>query len=361
MKLLGPKSEAFRQSVVTHQPDISADESLVLNYALSDKIPSNIATSFIKKVAKLYGSGIPYPTVRNACLAIAVRFLYPISFESKSEHYKLEATKALSHKLGCPAEIGESDIFGSLLLAQLAIMENLPGSEVLIHLQGCMSMLTYVSNNRRGSISAEMLQHFDFLILDIADYIEPLISLHWITTLDRLAIGRRSVFARRVEFFELIPGALPSSHLAVIYTLAFLLRSSVAVIRHMARIQESPGWLINGILSIKSQIQDFDFLIALDELCQPEAQINATDHLFPLQCLTCIRLLIAIFSASSILQGTASSDSVHCAKIIVSHYRSLSVTNPQLLSVPEASNISQADILVCGGICLPYLESPHRK
>ena len=129
----------------------------------------------------------------------------------------------------------------------------------------------------------------------------------------------------------------------------------------MAENQESFPWLINGLCDIGSQVQDREFLVALDELCQPEVQNTEADHLFPLQCLTCIRLLIEIFNAPSILQAISKPESAHSAKIVISHYRSLSIMHPSLMPVPEASNISHADILVCGGICLPFREVPHRN
>lgn len=212
------------------------------------------------------------------------------------------------------------------------------------------------------TIPAEMLQYFDLLVLDIADYVEPLTALQWMSSLDRLAFDGQSVFRRRIEFFQQIPGYLPSVHLAVVYSLAFLLRSSVAVLRQVIRQpKDGPRWLNNGLNDIRAQVKDFEFLHALDQLCQPEIIGGNVDHLFPLQCLTCIRLLITIFDATTILEGICCPIAAHTGKIVISHYRSLWKMYPDTAPVLEASNISYSDLLVCDGLSLPSNEVPERK
>lgn len=120
-------------------------------------------------------------------------------------------------------------------------------------------------------------------------------------------------------------------------------------------------WLNNGLKDIRTQVQDAEFLRAVDQLCQPEMVGREVDHLLSLQSLTCIRLLITIFSATTILDGICCPIAAHTSKIVISHYRSHSKRESHVAPVLEASNISHTDLLVCGGLCLPCNEAPERK
>lgn len=166
----------------------------LLQYAFSDSIPSNGTTSFIKKIASLYGPEIPHSAIRHACLAIAARILPPNGSEERSATYKCRALGALRGKLNNPADLNDADMFAALLVAQLAIMENRPGVEMMHHLQGCMAMLLFLSEKSAGSVPEEMLQYFDLLVLDVADYVERLTALQCMSSLYHLAFDGQSSF-----------------------------------------------------------------------------------------------------------------------------------------------------------------------
>jgi len=283
------------------------EEQDLLKYAYSDDIPKNVTTVFIKKAASLLGPDIPYPAIRHACLAIAVRFLMPIDALVRSRIHELKAIEALSRTITNPSSIRDADVFAALLLAQFSIMDNRPGRDIVAHLNGCISLLDSLSKYSNDSISNSILQHFDFLVFDIADYVEPLTALRWMSSIDRLAFGGQHVFRRRVEFFRHAPGLFSAENSAVVHTLSFLLRSSVAIIRHVGLasipLVNADDWLPYAIEDIKRQLDDAEFLQNLDQFSQPDKIGRDVDDLFPLQCLTCIRILRTIFESPTIREG----------------------------------------------------------
>jgi len=285
---------------------------------LSEELPKNATTTFIKRAASLLGPDVYCPALKHSCLALAFRFLTRFHSLERSKFHKYKAVQHLRSVIGSPECIFESDVFGAILLAQLSIMDEcLPGAEILMHMNGCISMLEMMAANTK-SISEEMRQYFDLLVFDLMAYVEPLTALRWMCSLDRLVFVRQSTFKRRAAFFRITPhGGLPDDHSAVLHTLAFLLRSIVAIIREFCGGTFSPTEsrdLLRFAEDIKLQAQDPQFLRALVTFAESDIFANlGVDDQFPLQCMACIRLLISSFDTSTVLDAIPALVAEHAA------------------------------------------------
>lgn len=344
------------------RPDI--EDFVLLQSALSEELPKNATTIFIKRAASLLAPDVCFPALLHSCLALAFRFLTSFQSLERSNFHEHKAAEHLASITGNPEGILEADVFGALLLAQLSFMDNRPGSETLTHMNQCISMLEKRAMHTT-SISEGLLQHFDLLVFDLVDSVEPLTALRWICSLDRLAFGRQSTFKRRVEFFRNIPsGGFPEEYSAVLHTLAFVLRSFIAIIREFCSgsplLNEIREWVGYGIEDIKRQAQDPQFLRALDTFSESDTFNKlGVDDLFPIQCMACIRLLVSCFDFPTVLESFAAPVAERAA-LIVTYYRSFRKSRKQVEPVFETSNITFQDILISSGIFLNASEAPCR-
>ena len=330
---------------------IDWSDSSLLQKIYSYDFPSKIMTSFLQMSISLPMND--HQGLRHAALAIA-SYLLPGSLLSmhRCESHKDKALKALQRTVTNPSN---SDIFATLLLAKLANLEKDGVSEALVHLEGCISIVHHISTHSKESFTTDMLQAFNWLLLDVADYLEPLASWQLISKANQVL--PQMTFSRLSKFFEIYAGPLLGGPRAMLCTLGFLLRTCVAVTQRRLseeRLDEDVEQKI--IRDIEAQLDDAEFLQALHKLDVGPM----IDPQFPVQCRRCVWLLVAILKHPTIWEGFNDPSVTQMAKIVISHYRSLA-TQRQRFPIVDSMNISYIDLLLCGGLALKSHETPERK
>jgi hypothetical protein len=322
VKLPGPKATArLPPSRIPPLVDVAnAEDALLLEYAYSECSLDVVALTMI------YGPTIQFDSVRHAFLALAAANIDNAQFSRKSERHKQLACNALTKNLKTPSTISSGDVFASFCLAILAsrTLGEACEPEIFVHLQGGMSMLTYLLEVSKRTCNVDILvlnaNQSVFLLTYYPNSClgsSPQSKLPW----GRTTFGQRtqSIFRWGLNApprakFVLDPGSLLSIH----QTLYYLILNSFCCI-YRAAIQEK-NQLRNEIdlasvremlQLIRNELHDPEFQRALtaselsyqglpsNAVRKPEDIIRESQS----RALQSVHLLAAILGAQSIAHG----------------------------------------------------------
>ena len=378
MKLPGPKAAA-QLSVLRPVPTaidavISAEDVLLLEYTYSDRLRSNSFSPIIKQLGVEYGAAIPFTSLRHAIMALAAQELPVVQFGEKLKYHMQEARGALRRSITTPEVLCDADAFAACLLALIACDEG-NVAESMIHAQGSMAIMKFLSDNAARKPLSNILNVFGPFISNTANYYYgqgdteyPVPRLQSINTTFQQRI---TYLAELSRFRSSRWQSVPPSHFAVntiLRDLFGILLSALqtTVLKEMQNtavgaIRQDTLRYVNNELSDPLLQEALGALELRPQLTRVKTLAEELTAGAVLQLGT-IHLMLSILDAASVLEGLGTPRTILRARRLVSASRYMifaSMERQAVLASPFANWYGRC--VAISGLAFPSGEIPDRK
>ena len=316
IKLPGPKTAkqlaVGRLLPTAIDAKIKGQDVLLLHSIYAEERGSLLARSLIRQFSIAYGESINCHTLRHAVLAYAAVLLPPSQFRECSDRHASEATRRLIRTLSAPETITETHVFAAGMLMWRFWVRNRK-KDALIHAKGVMTMLSILWE--KGGHQSAMLKVFGPLAYSDASFYVSMSEQS-----KEMDTAHRTTFEQRVKYHHQM---IQSGGPAIVWTSATV-QAMADVLWDIQRVMlelllETARGDTNGYDENDSRVQylwseynDADLQQAVaalewDGQAEPRSRTVETEvKIYLLHQLLCIRLLMTLLRAPTILEGLSS-------------------------------------------------------
>ena len=378
-KLLGPKTqvkfEAPRRLVPTPgSSGIDSEDVSLLKYVYSGQGHFTDMIAFSTALASVYGTVIPFPSLRHAILSFATLDLPSKQFRDKSLIHKGQALRHLNENISDPERVHESDLFASCLLAMRA-WESGEDEDLSKHILGCLAILDHLNN--RPHAPSHALSIFAPFVTHWMDYLRTVSYVsRWPGARNLLSLPpKRISFKQRVLFFKefcrvatpkdaWLSGVVEALH-DILTDLVLMLTFGIygVATKEAAGDFQRDTWIEEVLRQVDEEYTDLDLQRTLRSMACTFPHITSLSFEarlanYQLLQLKGIQLGKTILESRTILDGLASHMAQARSKSLLSSYRSLSLAeDPTMVSYYA---MSYSGNLLLASLCLPSDEIYER-